>query len=55
MPIPPVSSPLRPAWLTPVGIDLSAWTAAGASAQCAGLPLAPDAVAAQIVALSGQG
>jgi len=55
MPIPPVSSPLRPAWLTPVGIALSAWTAAGASAQCAGLPLAPDAVAAQIVALSGQG
>ena len=55
MPIPPVSSPLRPAWLTPVGIALSAWMAAGASAHCAGLPLAPDAVAAHIVALSGQG
>jgi len=55
MPIPLVSSPSRPVWLTLVGVALSTWTAAGASAQCAGLPLAPDAVAAQIVALSGQG
>eukprot|EP01038_Epipyxis_sp_PR26KG_P003721 gene3721-5314_t len=55
MPIPLVSSPSRLVWLTPVGVALSAWSAASASAQCAGVPLAPDAVAAQIVALSGQG
>lgn len=55
MPIPLVSSPSRLVWLTPAGVALSAWSAASASAQCAGVPLAPDAVAAQIVALSGQG
>ncbi|MDO8283828.1 MAG: tetratricopeptide repeat protein [Rhodoferax sp.] len=41
--------------MTPLALALGALSVPAAWAQCAGTPLAPDAVAAQIVALAGQG
>lgn len=40
--------------MTPLAIALGALSVPSVWAQCSGLPLAPDAVAAQIVALAGQ-
>ncbi|MBI2749623.1 MAG: FecR domain-containing protein [Burkholderiales bacterium] len=42
-------------WKTPLALALGALGIPAAWAQCAGTPPAPDAVAAQIVALAGQG
>jgi tetratricopeptide (TPR) repeat protein len=48
-------SSLRLFRMTPLALALGALSVPAAWAQCAGTPLAPDAVAAQIVALAGQG
>ena len=48
-------SSLRLFQMTPLCIALGALSISSAWAQCAGVTLAPDATAAQIVALAGQG